>query len=82
MAGIMAMKWDIGNKKKADSNNPELDAVYFEALEKLDQTREVLKKAEKERLALNKLLEVNGNVESMNNVCDEIKQMRLVEGYE
>ena len=82
MAGIMAMKWNIRNKKKADSNNPELDAVCSEALEKLDQTREVLKKTEKERLALNKLLEVNDNVEAMNNVCDEIKQMGLVEGYE
>lgn len=81
MAGIMAMKWNIRNKKKADSNNPELDAVYSEALEKLDQTRGILKKTEKERLALTKLLEVNGNVEDMNNVCDEIKQMGLVEGY-
>lgn len=79
MAGIISMKWNI---KKTDSNNPELDAIYSEALEKLEHTREVLKKTEKERLALNKLLEVNGNVETMNNVCDEIKQMGLVEGYE
>ena len=27
MAGIMAMKWNIRNKKKADSNNPELDVL-------------------------------------------------------
>ena len=68
MSGIIGMKWGVRNYKPFDERNIET---------RLKESKET-----KEGLALDMLLNAFGNEESINQACDLIKELRIVEDYQ
>ena len=68
MSGIIGMKWGVRNYKPFDERNIET---------RLKESKET-----KEGLALGILLNAFGNEESMNQACDLIKELEIVEDYQ
>ena len=68
MSGIIGMKWRVRNYKPFDERNIET---------RLKESKET-----KEGLALGILLNAFGNEESMNQACDLIKELGIVEDYQ
>ena len=67
MSGIIGMKWGVRNYKPFDERNIET---------RLKESKET-----KEGLALDMLLNAFGNEESINQACDLIKELEIVEDY-
>lgn len=68
MSGIIGMKWGVRNYKPFDERNIET---------RLKEAKET-----KEGLALGMLLNAFGNEESINQACDLIKELGIVEDYQ
>ena len=68
MSGIIGMKWGVRNYRPFDERNIET---------RLKEAKET-----KEGLALDMLLNAFGNEESMNQACDLIKELGIVEDYQ
>ena len=68
MSGIIGMKWGVRNYKPFDERNIET---------RLKESKET-----KEGLALDMLLNAFGNEESINQACDLIKKLGIVEDYQ
>lgn len=89
MAGIIGMRWNWHCKNlEAKAHQKEWRKIDAErshiAHEKYLENERIKEeqKETKELLALCLLLGSNGNEETMNNACDIIKDLGLVEGYE
>ena len=67
MSGLKGMKWGIRNSRSFDERSIE---------SKLKESKE-----KKEGLALDMLLNTLDNEESMNQACDLIKALGIVENY-
>ena len=68
MSGIIGMKWGVRNYRPFDERNIET---------RLKEAKET-----KEGLELDMLLNAFGNEESMNQACDLIKELGIVEDYQ
>lgn len=68
MSGIIGMKWGVRNYKPFDERSIET---------RLKESKET-----KEGLALDMLLNAFDNEESMNQACDLIKELGIVEDYQ
>lgn len=75
MSGLKGMKWDFRNY-----NHKPFDERCIESkLKESKESRE--RKSSNEGLALEILLNAFGNEESMNQACDLIKELGIVEDY-
>ena len=64
-----------------ESHDDEMKRIESMLRELMKEREELSEKEANEGLALNILLKANGNEEAMNQVCDLIKELGLVEDY-
>ena len=90
MYGFGGFRW--GHSKHRESINEERSKIMESRDDEMTRIESMLREFMKEReelrekeanegLALNMLLKANGNEETMNQVCDLIKELGLVEDY-
>ena len=64
-----------------ESHDDEMTRIESMPREFMKEREELREKEANEGLALNILLKANGNEEAMNQACDLIKELGLVEDY-
>ena len=67
--------------KIMESHDDEMTRIESMLREFMKERKELREKEANEGLALNILLKANGNEETMNQACDLIKELGLVEDY-
>lgn len=72
---------DEERRKIMESRDDEMTRIESMLKEFMKEREELREKEANEGLALNILLKANGNEETMNQACDLIKELGLVEDY-
>ena len=72
---------DEERRKIMESRDDEMTRIESMLREFMKEREELREKEANEGLALNILLKANGNEEAMNQACDLIKELGLVEDY-
>ena len=90
MYGFSGFRWGHNKHRESineerskimESHDDEMTRIESMLREFMKEREEMRKKEANEGLALNILLKANGNEEAMNQACDLIKELGLVEDY-
>ena len=90
MYGFSGFRWGHNKHRESinearskimESHDDEMTRIESMLREFMKEREELREKEANEGLALNILLKANGNEEAMNQACDLIKELGLVEDY-
>ena len=83
MSRVLGMKWGVRNHRQFDENGIESEPEEDIEPELIESTLKEIKEKRKTRegLALNRNLNALGNEEQINQACDLIQVLGIVEDY-